>query len=413
MSSHTQPPFVIRHATLINGTGRPPLHDVRVVVDGERIARVGPDAGPVPAGTVIDASGCFLLPGFFDVHVHFGTEGPDLLAQLQRPASYTVLQAQDRMRRTLAAGVTTARDLAGIDRGLQMAQREGLVAGPRLQIAVSLLSITGGHGDPSTPGSALPLGSSSWFEVVNGPADVLAAVRRVIHAGADVVKVASTGGVLSPHDDPRHSHFSPEELSVIAAEAKRQGRRLAAHAQGTEGIKNAVRAGFTSIEHGIYLDDEAIDLMLAQGTVLVPTLVAPMAVLEAADAGEPVPPWAVAKATMVIEAHRDSVARAHRAGVKIAMGTDSGVGRHGTNLRELAQLVKVGLTPMEAIRAGTLGAAELMGLEQELGTVEPGKRADLVLTPVNPLTHIDGLADPNNIHLVMQDGRLVKEPAGA
>lgn len=411
MSSHSLPHIVIRHATLIDGTGSAPLPDARVVVDGERIARVGPDAGPVEAGTEIDASGYFLLPGFFDVHVHFGAEGPDLLTQLLRPASYTVLLAEDRMRRTLAAGVTTARDLAGVDRGLKMAQQEGLVVGPRLQIAVSLLSITGGHGDPSTPGSGMALGGSPWFEVVNGPADVLAAVRRVIHAGADVVKVASTGGVLSPHDDPRHSHFSPEELSVIAAEARRQGRRLAAHAQGAEGIKNAVRAGFTSIEHGIYLDQEAIDLMLAHGTVLVPTLLAPMAVLEAADAGAPVPPWALAKAAAVIDAHRESVARAHRAGVKIVLGTDSGVGRHGTNLRELSQLVAVGLTPMEAIRAGTLSAAELMGLEQELGTVEPGKRADLVLTPVNPLTHIDGLADPDNIRMVMQDGRLVKGPS--
>lgn len=402
--------IIIRHATVIDGTGRPPLPDAAVVVEAGRIRQVGGRVPPASAGdTEIDAAGQFLLPGFFDAHVHLSGEGPDLLTQMEQPTSYTVLRIPERMRRTLDAGVTTVRDLGGVDRGVKMAQHEGLIVGPRLQIAVSMLSITGGHGDFSFPTSSVDVSTHHLSAIADGPAAALRAVRQVIHAGADVVKVATTGGVLSPRDDPTHSHFSPEELQVMAAEAKRQGRRLAAHAQGADGIKNAVRAGFTSIEHGIFLDDEAIDLMLAHGTFLVPTLAAPLAVLEAHEAGAPVPPWAVAKTRHVLEAHQDSVAKAHRAGVKMALGTDSGVGRHGSNLRELSLLVAAGLSPLEAIVAGTASAAALLGLDQELGTVEAGKRADLVLTPVDPLADIAALADPDRIVLVMQDGQIRKD----
>jgi len=278
-----------------------------------------------------------------------------------------------------------------------------------MQIAVSLFSMTGGHGDFSFPGSGVSLATHGLFAVADGPAAVLKAVRQVIHAGADMVKMATTGGVLIPTDDPAHSQFSLEELMTATREATRQGRRLAAPAQGPDGIKNAIRAGFTSIEHGIYLDDEAIDLMLTHGTFRVPTLVAPLAVLEAHEAGLAVPPWAVAKTHAVLDAHRMGVNRAYRAGAKIALGTDSGVGPHGHNLRELALMVEAGLSPMAAISAGTLHAAELMGLDGELGTVEVGKRADLVLTAVDPLSHIAALGDPANVELVIQDGKIVKD----
>lgn len=402
--------MIIRGATVFDGTGRAPWEQASVVVQDGRIHQVGGTVPPAaPDALEIDGTGQYLLPGFFDTHVHFAMEGPDLLGQLQLPVSYSILRVPRRLRATLDAGVTTVRDLGGTDRGVQMAQTEGLVAGPRLQIAVRMLSITGGHGDLSFPDSSVDFRTEAIGAVSDGPAAVLKAVRRVIHAGADVVKVATTGGVLSPRDDPAHSHFSPEELATMVAEASRQGRRLAAHAQGAEGIKNAVRAGFTSIEHGIYLDDEAIELMVDRGTFLVPTLAAPLAVMEAHEAGVPVPAWAVAKTRRVLEAHQGSVARAHRAGVKIALGTDSGVGPHGHNLKELAHMVSAGLSPMEAITAGTRNAAELMGLLDELGTLEVGKRADLVLTAVNPLTDIGNLGDPGRILLVVQDGKVVKD----
>jgi imidazolonepropionase-like amidohydrolase len=401
--------LVIRHATLIDGTGAPPRADVTVIVEDGRIRTIGGRSLAAPPGAIeIDASGHWLLPGFFDVHVHFLNEGPDLVGQLLKPPSYLAVTALDRMRRTLHAGVTTARDLGGTDRGIKMARDEGLIAGPRLQVAVRILSITGGHGDVSFAGSAATLHQGLMSELVDGDG-VLAGVRRVIREGADVIKVCTTGGVLSPGDDPAHSHFSPEELEAIAGEARRQGRRLAAHAQGSEGIKNAVRAGWTTIEHGIYLDPEGIDLMLERGTFLVPTLAAPRAVLAAADQGLPVPPWALEKTRRVIDAHQENVARARAAGVKIALGTDSGVGFHGQNLHELTLLQEIGMSAMDAIVSGTRRGAEVMGLEDELGTVEEGKLADLVLTDADPLARLDALKDPDRIRLVIQDGHIVKD----
>jgi imidazolonepropionase-like amidohydrolase len=397
---------------VLDGTGaalRPAAH---ILLEDGRIAAVAdtPPAG-AQAATIVEGEGLYALPGFIDTHVHLVGEGPDLREQLAQPMSLLALRVPERMRRTLFAGVTTVRDLGGLDGGFKQALAEHLVLGPRLQTAVAVMSITGGHGDFRTPpGAPLQMTAASGIgAVADGPEGVLRSVRALIQAGADVIKVATTGGVLSPADDPHHSHFSPDELAAIAAEAGRQGRRLAAHAQGTEGIKNAVRAGFTSIEHGIFLDDEAIDLMLERGTFLVPTLVAPMAVLEAVDAGLSVPPWAIEKAKMVIDAHSASVARAHAAGVRIAFGTDSGVGPHGQNLRELGLLQGVGLSAMEAIVAATRSAAAVMGLEAEIGTLEAGKRADVVLASANPLEHLGALADPANIAVVIQDGRIVKD----
>ena len=203
--------------------------------------------------------------------------------------------------------------------------------------------------------------------------------------GADVIKVATSGGVLSPRDKPTHAHFRLEELEVLVEEATAAGICVMAHAQATPGIKNAIRAGIRSIDHGIYLDDEAIEMMLERGTWLVPTLVAPRGVIDAAEAGAAIPAASVAKAREVVEIHRASFAKAVAAGVKVAMGTDSGVTPHGENLRELALMVEGGMTPMQAIVATTRSAAELMGLEEELGTLEPGKRADLVVVDGDPL----------------------------
>jgi imidazolonepropionase-like amidohydrolase len=281
-----------------------------------------------------------------------------------------------------------------------------------MQISVSVLTITGGHGDgwmlsgnewelfPAYPG--FPHGR------VDGAEHVRQKVRQVLRSGAEVVKVCATGGVLSPTDHPEFIQFSPQELRVIVEEADfRRGVKVMAHAQGAEGIKNAVRAGIHSIEHGVYLDDEAIDLMLEHGTYLVPTLLAPLGVLEVGESGG-MPDYGLRKAREVVEIHSQSISKAHQAGVKIAMGTDSAVTPHGQNLRELGLMVSIGMSPMEAIVASTSIAAACLGWDDRLGTLESGKLADLILVKDDPLKNIRSLENVDNISLVMKDGKIVK-----
>jgi imidazolonepropionase-like amidohydrolase len=236
---------------------------------------------------------------------------------------------------------------------------------------------------------------------VDGPDEMRRAVRELVRMGADVIKVATSGGVLSHRDDPRHAHFGPAELDVLVEEATAAGLWVMAHAQGADGIKNAVRAGIRSIDHGIFLDDEAIELMKARGTWFVPTLVAPQGVLDAVAAGVQLPPAIVEKARMVLDIHRSAFKHAVEAGVRIAMGTDSGVTPHGQNLRELELMVAGGMTAWAAYVATTRTAAELMGLDAELGTVEVGKLADLVVMTGDP-SDVRGL--PARIEAVYRSG---------
>lgn len=237
--------------------------------------------------------------------------------------------------------------------------------------------------------------------VVDGPDEIRRKVRELIRDGADVIKVASSGGVLSSRDDPRHPQFSLEELEVMVMEAAAAGRWVMAHAQSTIGIKNAVRAGVRSIEHGIYLDDEAIDLMLDRGVYLVPTLVAVQGVIDAAAAGAQIPEPSLRKAHEVKEAHSASFRRALAAGVRVAMGTDSPITPHGRNLRELALMAELGMAAPEALASATLTAAELMGLQDELGSIEAGKRADLVVVSGDPL-ELSSLGE--RVEAVWKDG---------
>ena len=254
-----------------------------------------------------------------------------------------------------------------------------------MQISITILSQTGGHGDSWEPcGAHMPsiIGihhPGKPHNIVDGPEEMRKKVRELIRAGADVIKVCTSGGVLSPRDDPRHGHYRDDELDVLVAEATAAGKWVMAHAQATDGIKSAVRAGIRSIEHGIYLDDEAIAMMFERGTYLVPTLIAPMGVLAGGRPGVKVPQYAIDKTKMVIDVHRESIRQAIAAGVKVAMGTDSGVTPHGQNLRELEQMVACGMTPAQAMIATTRTAAELMGLEDDRGAIEVGKRADLVI----------------------------------
>jgi imidazolonepropionase-like amidohydrolase len=375
---------VLSGGQVFDGTGSPPA-TADVVIEEGRIADVGIG---LDGDEHVDVSGQTLLPGFFDCHVHVMVSGIDLLRRLQRPFSYQFFQAARNLSATLDCGITTVRDAGGADLGVQRAISDGLVDGPRMQIAISALSQTGGHGDGWLPSGIttflMPPHPGRPPGLVDGPEEMRKRVREIIRAGANVIKVHTSGGVLSPRDSPKHAQFRPDELAALMAEAEAAGLPVMAHAQATDGIKNALRAGVRSIEHGIYLDDEAIDMMLASGTWLVPTLVAPHAVLNAAGAGSQLPEGVVAKAREVIAAHADAFSRAVAAGVKIAMGTDSGVGPHGTNLDELPLMAAGGMTPAQVLTATTKSAAELLQLAGETGTLRPGMQADIVVIDGDP-----------------------------
>ena len=411
--------LLIRNGTLIDGSGGQPLANAAVLIEDKRIRAAGPaDAVALPDADVveIDVQGGFILPGFIDVHVHLMGEGYDIEKELTTPFSLNFYKAIGYMRRTVEAGVTSVRDAAGADLGVKQAVEQGLVLGPRMQISVTALSTTGGHGDgwlrsgvdiTSPPYPGCPDGRCDGVEGVRKK------VREVLRAGAEVIKVCTSGGVLSPTDHPDFTQFTPEELAVMVEEgAYRRGIKVMAHASGLQGIKNAVRAGVHSIEHGDNLDDETIELMLERGTYLVPTLLATVGILEDAETAATMPEWSKPKMREVADIHRASMARAYKAGVRIALGTDAGVSPHGTNLRELGLMCGIGMSPMEAIVAGTRVAAGCLGWEDRVGTVEPGKLADVVVCKKDPLADIRALEDVDNISIVIKDGQIVRDRRG-
>ncbi|PAF36015.1 aryldialkylphosphatase [Terribacillus saccharophilus] len=405
---------LIRNGIVIDGTGKV-IEDAVIAIKGDRITAIGPasDFIGIDAKEVIDAQGGYILPGLIDTHVHMMMEIKDVRESLITPFSMRFYEALTYMKRTLDAGITTVRDAGYADLGVKQAIENGLISGPRMQISVNPLTITGGHGD-NWMVSDMDMTNKAYpgfpSGICDGPEQVRQKVREMLRAGADIIKVHATGGVMSPTDHPEFTQFSMEELRIIVEEAAyRKGRKVMAHAQGAEGVKQAVRAGIHSIEHGIFLDDEAIELMLEHGTYLVPTLLAPVSVVEASEANESMPAYAVDKAKEVMEIHQQSVARAYEAGVKIAMGTDAGVMAHGTNLRELALMCDIGMSPMEAIIATTKVAAECLGWEDRIGTVAEGKLADLIIVQENPLENIASLGDTSNIKTVMQGGELKKQ----
>ena len=395
---------------LVDGTGGEPVGNATVVVAGDRFAYAGPAAGAPPAapGTeVVDLGGRTLLPGFFDCHVHFVVESTrDLFGRLlQIRRTEATFERAERLRRTLHAGVTTARDLCGIDAGYREAIARGLIDGPRLHVAIRMIGHTGGHSDFTLPsgvdGTALvePMG-----ELADTPDEVRLATRRLLREGADVIKVATTGGVASPTDRPEDEGLTVEEVAAVVEECRRHGGRpVAAHAQGAAGIRNALLGGVTSIEHGYYIDDESIDLMLERGAFLVPTLSTFEMLTQPG-----LPQHIYDKKAAIAGIADERIGEAIRRGVKVAMGTDAGASGHDRNLRELAHLVRLGMSPLAAVRAGTQVAAELLGLGETLGTVTAGKIADLVVCDGDPIADIGLLAEPANLVLIAQGGRVVK-----
>jgi imidazolonepropionase-like amidohydrolase len=374
---------------LYDGTSADPAPG-DVVVEAGRILDVG---SGLDGDEVVDCTGHWVSPGFFDTHVHVMFNQPDFMRLLQTPFSLPFFEAVTYLRRTLDAGITSVRDAGGADLGVKVAVDTGVVAGPRMQISVNMLSQTGGHGDSwEVCGSHVhitPAHPGRPDTVVDGPDEMRKKVRELIRAGADVIKIATSGGVLSSRDDPSHAHFRESEIAVAVEEATAAGRFVMAHAQSAEGIKNAVRSGVRSIEHGVFLDDEGIAMMLERGTWLVPTLHAPRSVISAIEAGAALPDAVKEKAYALVELHRQNIRRAYEAGVKIAMGTDCGVGAHGTNLDELEMMRALGMSPVETLHATTGSAADLLAVDADRGRIRPGLRADLVVVEGSP----DDVAD--------------------
>lgn len=395
---------------VFDGTGTAPQPADIVVEDGS-IVDVGSD---LDGDIGVDVSGATVLPGIIDSHVHVTASGVDLMRRLNQPFSYQFYEAAKHLKATLEAGVTTVRDAGGADLGIQQAVADGLIPGPNLLLAVNIIGQTGGHTDGWFPsGHEVPLlhpHPGRPAAIADGTDELRKVVRTLLRAGADVIKICTTGGVLSPRDDPKHSQFSLAEIEVVVAEAAAADRAVMAHAQGTNGIKNAVRAGARSIEHGMYLDDEAIELMLARGTWLVPTLVAPRAVLAAASAGARMPQTVIDKAMEVVDIHVASVTAAFAAGVRIAMGTDSGVGPHGENLDELPLMQECGMSAEAVLAAATSESAELCGLQDSTGRVAPGLAADLLVLDGDPL-HLPSMR--KRLLQVWQRGKLVVDHAAA
>jgi imidazolonepropionase-like amidohydrolase len=394
--------LVLLGATVIDGTGAPPEAGRAVVVAGDRITDVVP-AARVPIGAVLRLDGLTLLPGLINCHVHLclGAEADPVCVLLDDPLSLTALKAALRARQTVEAGVTTVRDLGGrdyVEFSVRRAIAEGLQPGPRVLAAGRGICMTGGHG---------------WWigREADGPDDVREAVREQLEMGADVIKIFATGGMLTPGVDPGSPQLTDLEIRAAVDEARRAGRRVAAHAHAASGIRASVDAGITSIEHGVYVNQDLAERMKQTGVYLVPTLVAPSAIVDGGEAAG-IPAFMVRNARAVFEAHGRGFEAAVRTGVPIAAGTDAGtpLNPHGSMVPELALMVRYGLSPMDALRAATASAAAALGLEREVGRVAPGFVADLLAVEGDPLADIAALS---RVRLVLARGvRVVNRVGG-
>ncbi len=396
--------YAVRNVLVVDGGGGT-VSRATVLVRGDRITAVG-DAKQIltPRGAVrIDGRGLTLLPGLMDCHVHLCLCGDaDVVQTIQQDdPSLTLLKAARYARQTLEAGFTTVRDVGFRDHAifqLKQAIANGLLPGPRIAAAGRVICMPNGH--------ARFIGQEA-----DGPDAVVAAVQAQLDAGAEVVKFIASGGVLTSGTSPDSAQMTLEELAAGMAAARRAGRRVAAHAHSAQGMKNAIRAGAHSIEHATLMDEEAAGLMKARGVYMVPTLSA-LATTAGCGLACGVPEAAVAKATAMVSRHKTSFKLARRAGIPIAMGTDAGTpfNYHGENAQELERMVALGMTPMEAIVSAAAAAARLIGIDDQAGTIEPGKLADLVLVKGNPLSRITLLQDRARIVGVMQAGKWVAGP---
>ena len=397
--------IAIHHVRLIDGTGQT-IEPATVIVREHTIAAAGPSrTTSIPHGaTRVNGRGLTLLPGLIDCHVHFTMGGePDVVKAVeQETVTETLLKASRSAGKTLEAGVTTVRDLGSRDHSIFALKRaidKGLTPGPRIIGAGLAICMIGGHL------------RRFIAQEIEGAEQARKVVREQIDAGAEVIKVIASGGVLTPGTDPDQAQMTLEELRAAVDEAKQAGRKVAAHAHGASGMKNAIRAGVHSIEHATLLDEEATELFQKHAVYMVPTLSA-LAKTGACRHGCGIPDDALEKAKAMTKRHQRSFRHAHHRGVLIAMGTDAGTpfNHHGDNAQELERMVALGMSPMEAIMAATSAAAKLIGIDDQVGTIEQGKEADLLLVDGNPLRKINLLPDRTRIGGVMKAGRFVAGP---
>jgi imidazolonepropionase-like amidohydrolase len=407
-----QATFAIKAVRLFDGKSDSITADAVVLVQGNHVTAAGARLA-IPAGAqVIDLGDATILPGFIDAHTHITDESSDdwavdTISGLRRTIAESTLRAAEFARRTLMAGFTTVRDVGSgdyIDVGLRNAIAGGTAVGPRMLVAVHALGARGGHCDNNGfPYERFRPEPGIANGIASGPDQFRDAVRFQIKYGADVIKVCATGGVLSLGDDVGAPQLTQPEMDALVEEAHRLGRKTAAHAHGAEGAKVAIRAGIDSIEHGSFLDDEAVRMMKERGTYLVPTLMAGE-YAGGRKATRKYPPEIAAKALQALDGRSSAFKRAAGAGVRIAFGTDSGVSPHGRNAEEFALLVEHGLSPAAALRTSATAAA-LLGVDRVTGTIEAGKEADIVAVPGNVLTNI---AATEKVRFVMKGGKIFR-----
>jgi imidazolonepropionase-like amidohydrolase len=397
----------VKAARLIDGKGRAPLANAVVLIEGDRITAVGSNLA-IPGGTrVIDLGSATLLPGLIDCHTHMSSGDPgNYYESIFRDSPIDVaVAAHVYARRTLEAGFTTVREVGAgefVDVALRKAIDKGLVEGPRMQVATLPIGATGGHADLN--------GFSPYLEfkdipsTADGVDDIRKAVRFRVKNGADLIKVIATAGVLSEETSVGAPQYSQEELNALVAEATMWGKKVAAHAHGAEGIKRAIRAGVASIEHGSLIDDEGIRLMKEHGTYLVADIYNDDYIL-AEFARLQYPAKIIEKERQVGRQQRENFQKAVRAGVKVAFGTDAGVYPNGWNAKQFAHMVRWGLTPMQAIQAATVSAADLLGWSDRVGAVAPGLYADLIAVDGDPLKDVTEL---ERVRFVMKGGVVYK-----
>jgi len=373
------------------------INDVVIIVQEGRFKNIGQSIQIPKDAEVTDLQGKTVIPGLIDAHIHSildASANPEKNL-IEENDALTIIKAQKALEKTLKAGITYVRDLGGakyLDLGLRDAVKKGLVKGPRMQVAGKMITMTGGHG-------------YKMGREVDGTAEARKAAREQLKAGVDIVKIMATGGVMTEGVEPGSPQLSLEEIKAAVEEAHKAGRKTASHAQGTIGIQNAVKAGIDSIEHGIFLDQETVDLMRTHDTFLVATLTAPYWIVEK-GVENGIPEFAVKKSEQIIKSHCESFKLALDNNIKIAMGTDAGTpfNEHGKNTYELKLMVEAGMSSMQAIKAATLGGAELLDITEDFGSIEKGKVADMVVINGNPLDRIE---DVFKIASVIKAGEVV------
>ena len=408
--------YYLDNARLIDGTGVPiPGERYALLIEECTIKAIAPqrELACPPGVTRFDLAGMTVMPGLIDCHDHLANLEGSMQQRAAIPPSLAILKTAQVFHDTLLGGCTSVRDASGVDLGMKLAVEQDVIPGPRLKISVVILSQFGGHNDHTEPAgidSTFPKLQSIPDGICDGVDVCRRKVREVIRAGADWVKIATTGGVGTPVGGPLLRQFSLEEVQAIVDTAHAAGKPVMSHAYGGEGVKICLDAGVDSIEHGAALDDALIEQMARQGTWLVPTFTVLRKVLEI-DTQRPgaLPEYMPRKARTLIEHQRTSFPKALAAGVKIAMGTDAGGFGHGKNAGELAYMVEAGMTPMEAIVASTRMGALCMGIGNETGVLREGMFADLLVVDGDPLQNVRILEDRARLRLIIKDGVVVKD----